>query len=131
MKKIFDKLINYSNFGRIISWKINKFSPMNTWNTITNKRTNALDQAVFTLETLSHPDNVPIIEYLTRHGEVTLLDITVHTGFDMNELETQLDALVQTGVVRTCSSIYSNKYCISFEQITKINHIVRLLVNEK
>ncbi len=104
---------------------------MNTWSTITNKRTNALDQAIFTLETLAHPDNTPIIEYLTDHGEVTLLDIAVNTGFDMNELEEQLDALVQTGVVRVCSSIYSNKYYISFEQITKVNNIVRLLVNEK
>lgn len=104
---------------------------MNTWNTITNKRTDALDQAIFTLETLAHPDNIPIIEYLTEHGEVTLLDIAVHTGVSMDELEVQLDALTQTGVVQASSNLYSNKYRISFEQIKKVNIIVRLLVNEK
>ena len=103
---------------------------MNTWNTITTRRTDALHQSVFILETLTLPENIPIIAYLTKHAEAGLTDLVLHTGYDVATLETLLDLLLQTGVVQLRSTLYENKYCINHRRIAKINAIVQQLTRK-
>ena len=104
---------------------------MDTWNTILKKRTNVLEQAVFVLETLAHPEHIPILEYLTEHEDATLLDLAIDTRSDVTFIEEQLESLIQTGVVCVDANIYGNKYRINGRRIVNINAIVRQLVNGK
>ncbi len=104
---------------------------MNTWNTIKTKCVTALDQAIFILEMLSHPDNIPIIEYFSENGEASLLDLAVGTGYDASFLEEQLDLLMQTRVIQADANIYGNKYHINYQRIAQVNTIAALLSDGK
>lgn len=103
---------------------------MNVWNTIlTKSATQQLDYAIFVLETLSDPVSIPILEYLQEHQSATLLDLTVHTGFDSLTLENQLEALCATKAVWLDTDIYRNLYCIDEDRLQQVSRIAKLLVN--
>lgn len=101
------------------------------WNTIQKQRTSALAQAIFTLETLTHPDSTLIIEYLADHEEASLLDLAVHTGFDAAVLEYQLELLMDTRVVCTRGNLYGNKFALNQKRIAKINAIACRLIGDQ
>jgi len=95
---------------------------MHMWNTIQTKCGNALTEAIFTLETLSHPDSILIVNYLSEHGEASMLDLSVEL------LEERLDLLEQMQIVRSQGNLYGNKYALNRGRIERINAIVRGLV---
>lgn len=101
---------------------------MNTWNTIQTKCQDALTEAVFTLETLSTPESILIVNHLTEQGETSLLDLSVRTGLDADFLDQRLELLQQMRVVYSKGNLYGNKYALNRKRIARINAIVRGLV---
>lgn len=101
------------------------------WNTIAAKQDSAVEKALFTLQTLSDPYNVPILDFLLEHSEATLLDLIIATGLDTEILETQLDVLCQTKVVQLQSDLYKNWYSIDYQHLQKVNRIAEQLAKRK
>ncbi len=104
---------------------------MNVGNTITRKRTTALDQALFVLETLTNPGNIPIIEYLLEHGEVTPLDLSVRFGWEITRLEHRLEVLAETGILYADTTVSGTKYRVDFHRLRQINEIARQIADSE
>lgn len=101
---------------------------MNIWNTIAAEPDTAASKAIFTLQALSDPHSVPILDYLLEHGEATLLDLMIATELDSETLEMQLERLCQTRVVQWHSNIYSSHYELDYQQLNRVQDIARQLV---
>jgi len=101
---------------------------MHMWNTIQTKCGNALTEAIFTLETLSHPDSILIVNYLSEHGEASMLDLSVISGINAELLEERLELLEQMQILWSRGNLYGNKYALNRRRIARINAIVRGLV---
>jgi|GEM_PF-4090148 transcription initiation factor IIE alpha subunit len=100
---------------------------MNHLNTLVSASTSALTEALFLLETLSDPLSVPILDFLLRHTEATLLDLLIATGIDTETLEMQLELLVQTKAVTKYADWYNAYYQIEIPQIKKVKAIATKL----
>ncbi len=101
------------------------------WNTIATQQESAVEKALFTLQTLSDPDNASILDFLLEHNETTILDLTIATGFDVEHLEMQLDLLCQTKVVQLCSDLYKDWYSIDYQRLQKVSGIAQQLAKRK
>ncbi len=101
---------------------------MNTRNTIQTKCGDALTEAVFTLETLSHPDCILIVKHLTIENGASLLDLSVHTGLDANLLEEKLEKLERMRIVHAQGNLYGNRYRLNRERLARISAIVQKLI---
>lgn len=101
---------------------------MNIWNTVATKQEPALAQALFTLQTLSDADSIPILDFLQEHGEASLLDLAIATGLDVNTLEMQLDLLGRTKIVRLSGTIYGNYYHLNRGRLARVAAIAGKLV---
>lgn len=104
---------------------------MNMLNTLATRRETALSEAIFTLQTLHDSLSVPILDYLLKNDEATLLDLIIATGMDTFTLEMQLDLLCQTKVVQSDSDLYSSWYQIDYQRLEKVNATAHQLANWK
>lgn len=103
---------------------------MNIWNTIATKQESALTQALFTLQTLSDEQSIPILDYLQEYEEASLLDLTVATRLHTSTIELQLELLCQTKIVRPRRSIYGNFFRLDQERLAKVLAIAKCLVKK-
>lgn len=104
---------------------------MNTWNTIKPSSAKPLEKAISILETLSHDLSISILNYLTKHGNATILDLTIHTGIDSSTIESQMDLLGNTGVIRPQSNLYNCTYALNFQRLKQIKAIGKQLNQRK
>ena len=104
---------------------------MNTWNTIKPSSAKPLEKAISILETLSHDLSISILNYLTKHGNATVLDLTIHTGIDSSTIESQLDLLGTTGVVFPKTNLYNCSYALNCQRLKQIKAIGKQLNQRK
>ena len=98
---------------------------MDTWNTITRTSRTRLNRALLVLETLCNEENISILDLIRKKGKTSLADLYLQTGIAPGKLETQLEALCETGcVVHEMATIGSN-YRLNPERIWQINGISR------
>ncbi len=100
---------------------------MNTWNTINVGCDTTLSDAIFALDILTHPNSIPLLDYLLQHGEATLLDLMIHTGMDMALLERQMKQLCMTKVVSWHHDLYGSYFCINQKRLQKVQRIAKQL----
>lgn len=99
---------------------------MNTWNTVLRTSVSGLASAIFVLETLGDKQSEKILDCLCAYEQCTHLDLLVHTGMDSEMLESLLDQLIATRVVRLESDIFGSHFSINH---ARLEQVVRLAKN--
>lgn len=100
---------------------------MHTWNTIKAVSTNKLDRAIEVLETLERPVSSLILEYLRKNGKSKLMDIALHTQYNTEILETQLEKLCLSRAIRRHDDILGCHYTINAGQLFQTRKSVQAL----
>lgn len=72
---------------------------MHTRNTTTQTGKKDLQRALISLETLSNPRNIPILQLLQKYSPLADYEIALRLGFDVAETEERLQDLCATQVV--------------------------------
>ena len=104
---------------------------MNAWNTINALSAKPLEKAILVLETMSTDLSISILEYLKRHKNATLLDLTIALGMDSSTIESQLDLLMMTGVIRPKTDLYNTTYKLNLQRVRQVSGIAKKLCDRK
>ncbi|MBV6652415.1 MAG: hypothetical protein KI786_01580 [Mameliella sp.] len=100
---------------------------MHTWNTIKAVSTNKLDRAIEVLETLERPVSSRILEFLRTNGKSNLTDIALHTQYNAEALEAQLDKLCFSRAIHRHEDILGCHYTINAGQLFRTRKSVQAL----
>lgn len=93
---------------------------MHTRNTTTQTGKKDLRRALTSLETLSHPRNIPILQLLQKYSSLADYEIAFKLGFDIAETEERLLDLCATHVVFTKKTGKMLHYGIHHELLWRI-----------
>lgn len=82
-----------------------KISPMDTRNTIKTTNGNLLEHALQILRALESPKGRAVVHFLLENNRASFLELAIHTGYDSDILEYQLEQLCALGLLRQHSSL--------------------------
>ena len=71
-----------------------------------------LPNALATLESIIHPQNKPILDFLIQHEEVEQEDLLEETGLNPRQLKRRMDSLQRNNIIGQYDSISQPVYFI-------------------
>lgn len=86
-----------------------------------------LNKAIHRLETLCDFKGQQVIEQLQDYEGLPFIDLLIKTGIDPEELKTQLERLLHSGVVQTEKQPFSTEYSLNYNRLTTIAAIAKIL----
>ena len=98
---------------------------MHTRNTVTQQKNSRLSNAIFIFNTLGDESSKVLIKHLRDHGNASLLDLSIQSGFDPQHVEMHLEQLCLTGVVVRKDSIAGCRYHLDLSRLASVKTIAR------
>lgn len=98
---------------------------MDTRNTVITLRTTPLkrlDDALSLLNVLKNPISFHIIDYLTHRAYASPLDLLIHTGAAIDELESLLESLSIARILEQKPDLISCRYKLNFDRLEGISY---------